>query len=104
MTEADYKRNLKLRDDKNDALMRQVDRLNDVIKRQQAVNKRLRSAFKANPQDRWYLVYLQDEVRRLEQLNDDQTDIIEQYQRHYSRYGEFYHELDSKLGRKRVKL
>lgn len=45
---------------------------------------------KEYPTETWYTAYLQNEIRVLEELNQSQQRIIENYQKHYAKYGDFY--------------
>jgi predicted RNase H-like nuclease (RuvC/YqgF family) len=51
---------------------------------------RLRRLHKTMPEDRFYIAYLQSEIGNLEDLYADQQVVIEQYRRHFSKFGDFY--------------
>lgn len=54
------------------------------------VQKDIHNIQKVVPSDRWYVAYLQTEISRLERQYSDMQDTLHTYQKHYSKWGEFY--------------
>jgi len=49
-------------------------------------NKRLELAYKTNPKDRWYLVYLLQTIAELERTHEQQNKTIGEYSDHFKRF------------------
>jgi hypothetical protein len=55
--------------------------------------KNMERCFTVNPSDKWYLIYLMQELATIERQYEDQKTIISQYQEHFNKYGKFYQEI-----------
>lgn len=82
------------RTDEGDRIERQLKKLTEDNDRLRERNLKMTQMGRQYAKDRWYLAYLQSEMFTLERQYERQQDIIEQYQRHFSKYGHFYADLE----------
>jgi hypothetical protein len=74
---------IKLLEERVEALARENHRFRKAQTDQHKFKKMM-------PSDTWYTAYLQDAIRQLEEQNAEQQKVIENYQKHYNKYGTFY--------------
>jgi arginine deiminase len=55
------------------------------------------------PRDVWYVRYLMDSLKELEQVNAEQEKVIHTYQKHYAKWGHFYTDWELSTGKKEEK-
>lgn len=51
---------------------------------------------KVNPSDKWYVRYLMQSNSMLERECDSRQEVIDQYSKHYQKWGKFYTEYENK--------
>lgn len=78
------------RTDQGDKIERQLKRLTEDNDKLRERNLKMQQMGRQYAKDRWYLAYLQSEMFNLERQYSNQQDIIEQYQKHFSKFGDFY--------------
>lgn len=66
-----------------------------IVKLRQKVSL-MNAEIRTAPKDKWYLLYLMKENSALERECENRQGIIEQYQKHYAKWGHFYSEYENR--------
>lgn len=69
---------------------RKLEKRDEKIRTLTAKLNEMKRIFKADPSDRWYIGYLQKTIMGLENECANRQDVIEKYQKDYTKYGTFY--------------
>lgn len=86
-----------LNSDKGELLLNTIKKKEVEIEKLEKTVSSLVSFQRTQPKDRWYLAYLQGAVADLEHQLEQQQIVIEQYQKHYAKFGSFYHDLEERM-------
>lgn len=67
-----------------------VKELEGQIEKLKSKARDMEREFKTTPSDKWYLLYLMKANASLEREVDKRQEVIEQYQKHYQKFGKLY--------------
>jgi hypothetical protein len=91
---------MKTKDEIRDELLEyykiKVKELEGQLAKQKDNFNKLERSFKVAPHDKWYLNYLMKSNASLARECDERQDVIEQYQKHYAKWGRVYSEFENR--------
>lgn len=75
-----------------------VKELEGQLEKLKAKAWKMEKEFKISPSDKWYLQYLMGANASLEREVEKRQEIVEQYQRHYNKFGKLYLDYERNRG------